>query len=83
MANNCKYNPLHVDHCNAADHLQMSVVVMAGDHGDKPRKIPESCVHLTHLPLTKMAAISQMIFSNAFLWMKILYFDWYITEVCS
>ena len=28
-----------------------------------------------HLPMNKMAAISQTIFSNAFLWMKILYFD--------
>ena len=30
---------------------------------------------LTHLSLDNMTAISQMIFSDAFLWMKILYFD--------
>ena len=30
---------------------------------------------LTHLPLDKMAAISQTIISFAFLWMKIFYFD--------
>ena len=28
------------------------------------------CFHLTHLPLNKMAAISQMIFSDTFSWMK-------------
>ena len=38
---------------------------------------------LTHLPLNKMAAISQTTFSNAFSWMKILYFDSNFTEVCS
>ena len=34
-----------------------------------------SCPDLTHLPLEKMAAISQMIFSDAFLWM-ISYVFW-------
>ena len=30
---------------------------------------------LTHFPLDKMAVILQTIFSDVFLWMKILYFD--------
>ena len=30
---------------------------------------------LTHFPLDKMAAVSQTIFSDAFSWMKILYFN--------
>ena len=30
---------------------------------------------LTHLPLDKMFAISRMISSDAFKWMKSLYFD--------
>ena len=30
---------------------------------------------LTHLPMDKMAAISQMIFSDTFLWMELFYFD--------
>ena len=38
---------------------------------------------ITHLPLDKMAAVSQTIFSYAFSWMKILYFDSNFTEVCS
>ena len=41
---------------------------------------------LTHFPLNKMAAISQMIFSNAFLWMKsfvFLYFNQNFTKGCS
>ena len=38
---------------------------------------------LTHLPLDKMAAISQTIFSDAFSWMKFLYFDYDFTEFCS
>ena len=32
-------------------------------------------ISVTHLPLDKMAAISQSIFSDAFSRMKILYFD--------
>ena len=32
--------------------------------------------HLTHLPLNKMAAILQMIFSDAFSWMKSFAFWW-------
>ena len=38
---------------------------------------------LTHLPLDKMVAISQTIFSNIFSWMKCLYFDYNFAEVCS
>ena len=42
---------------------------------------------LTHLPLDKMAAISQTICSDAFSWLKILYFYGFFyqnfTEVCS
>ena len=38
---------------------------------------------LTHLPLDKMVAISQTIFSHAFSWMKHLYFDYNFTDVCS
>ena len=30
-----------------------------------------------------MATISQTIFSNTFLWMKISYFDYNFTEICS
>ena len=30
---------------------------------------------LSHLPLEKMDAISQILFSDAFSWIKILYFD--------
>ena len=37
----------------------------------------------THLSQDKMAAISQTIFSDAFSWMKTLYFDQNFTEVCS
>ena len=37
---------------------------------------------LTRLLLHKMAAISQMAFSKAFSWMKVLYFS-YFTEACS
>ena len=33
------------------------------------------CGGLTNLPLDKMAAFLQIIFSDAFLWMKSLYFD--------
>ena len=33
--------------------------------------------------LGKMAAMSKPIFLDAFSWMKIVYFDWYFTEVCS
>ena len=36
----------------------------------------------THLPLDKMAAISQMIFSDAISW-KVLYFDHKFIHVCS
>ena len=39
--------------------------------------------HLTHLPLDKMAAISQMTFSNAFHEWKILCVDSNFTEICS
>ena len=39
--------------------------------------------NLTHLPLGKMATISKTIFSYAFSWMKILYFDSIFIEVCS
>ena len=38
---------------------------------------------LTHLPLDKMAAISQTTFLNGFSWMKILYFYSNFTTVCS
>ena len=34
-----------------------------------------SCKHLTHLPLDKMAAFFQIIFSDAFCESKMLYFD--------
>ena len=37
---------------------------------------------LTHLPLDKMAAISQMIFSDAFSWMENFVFWKKSTEVC-
>ena len=37
---------------------------------------------LTHLPLNKMAAITQTLFSDAFSWMKSLNFDSNFTEVC-
>ena len=36
----------------------------------------------THLPLDKMAAISQTIFSDTLSWMKVLYFDQDFTELC-
>ena len=32
-------------------------------------------IKVTRLPLDKMAIISQMVFSDAFSWMKSLYFD--------
>ena len=35
------------------------------------------------IPLDKMAAISQTIFSDAFSWLKVLCFDSNFTEVCS
>ena len=38
-------------------------------------QINSVCQGLTHLPLDKMAAISQTIFSCAFSWMKVLYFE--------
>ena len=38
---------------------------------------------LTHLPLDKMAATSQMTVSNAFSWMKISIFRSNFTEICS
>ena len=38
---------------------------------------------LSHLPLDKMAAISQTTFSNAFSWMKSFVFDSNSTELCS
>ena len=37
---------------------------------------------LTQLPLDKMAAISQTIFSDAFCEWKVLYFDFIFSEVC-
>ena len=48
----------------------------------------ESChlqwqVILTHLPMAKMAAISQTIYSDVIVWMKSLDFDKNFTEVCS
>ena len=38
---------------------------------------------LTHLPVDKMAAISQTIFSDSFSWMNSLYFDQNFPEVFS
>ena len=38
---------------------------------------------LTHLPLDKIASISQTMLSDAFSWMKSLYFDYNFTEGCS
>ena len=38
---------------------------------------------LTLLPLDKMATILQTIFSDAFSWMKVLYFDLNFTDACS
>ena len=38
---------------------------------------------LTNLHLGKKAAISQTIVSDAFSWMKNLYFDYNFTDVCS
>ena len=43
----------------------------------------DSLSWFTHFPLDKMAAISQTIFSDAFLEWKVLYFDYTFTEVCS
>ena len=39
------------------------------------KQVSASMLDLIHLPLDKMVAISQMIFSDAFLLMKILYFE--------
>ena len=36
---------------------------------------PAIVIMLTHLPLDKKADISQKIFRDAYLWMKISYFD--------
>ena len=38
-------------------------------------------IALTHLPLNKIAAISQTTYSNAYSWMKVSYFDPIFTEV--
>ena len=37
---------------------------------------------LTHLPVDKMAAISQTTYSNEFTWIESLYFDYIFIEVC-
>ena len=42
----------------------------------------EMSLFLTHLPLDKLATISQTIISDAFSWMK-MYFDENFSEVCS
>ena len=56
------------------DWEDLQIVYLSQGSGTKP---------LTHLPLDKMAAISQTIFSYAFSWIKVLYFDWILTEFCS
>ena len=38
---------------------------------------------VSHVPMDKMAAISQTAFSNAFPWMEFLYFDLNLTKVSS
>ena len=38
---------------------------------------------LTHLPLGKTTVISQTALSSVSSWMKMLYFDWDFTDVCS
>ena len=41
-----------------------------------PLLINDGCGVLTYLPLDNMAAVSLIIFSDAFSWMINLYFDW-------
>ena len=45
--------------------------------------IPNNNDCKTHLPLEKMAVISQTTFLNAFSWIKILEFDLIFTEIYS
>ena len=40
-------------------------------------------LHITHWGWDKIVPILQTTFSNTFSWMKIMYFDWNFTKVCS
>ena len=62
------------------DVIVMILVVLG--HQQTPGNTITQLVLDRHLPLDKMAAISQTTFSNTFLWMKSLYFDSDFIEVC-
>ena len=67
-----KQNTHHNRHCNDRHMMCFQQAIFVHYN---PR--------ISRLSLDKMAAISQMIFADAFCELKVMYIDKHVTEVCS
>ena len=66
-------NYLHHACLHTLHKAWLTYIIMITADGLVPTRLRDTA-HLTHLPLDKMAAISQTIFSDVFSWMKSLIF---------